>query len=207
MSDPRSRGFSLLETVMALIVMAILAGILVPIVTQYIDDARIARAAGDVKAIAEAIGRFERDLGRYPMFTASSGFLPNSAANVVRLEGPGTAPTATDTTWTSATPTDTDCTAGCTFDLFADQFIVNAPGYPVTSSSAKPFKWKGPYIEVSGDPWGRKYLSNIINAKSTSPNAAFVISAGPDGNVQTSFNPLVGAELTPSGDDILFRIR
>jgi general secretion pathway protein G len=201
------KGYSLLETVMALIVMAILAGILVPIVTQYIEDARIARAASDVRAIAEAIGRFERDLGRFPMFTSSSGFLPNSAANVVRLEGPGTAPTATDTTWTSATPTDTDCAAACTFDLFADQFLSNAPAYPVTSSSAKPFKWKGPYIEVEQDPWGRKYLANIINAKSDSTNAAFVISAGPDGNVQTSFNPVANAALTPSGDDILFRIK
>jgi type II secretory pathway pseudopilin PulG len=193
---------------MALIVMAILTGILVPIVTQYVEDTRIARAASDVKAIAEAIGRFERDLGRYPMFsTYSGGFLPNSTADVVRLEGPGLAPTASDATWTSATPTDTDCASGCTFDLFADQFVSNAPAYPQTTSSARPFKWKGPYLEVDEDPWGRKYLANIINAKSDSPNAAFVISAGPDGVVQTGFNPLVGVELTPLGDDILFRIK
>src|SRR5207237_1280138 len=80
-------------------------------------------------------------------------------------------------------------------------------GYPTTSSTAKPFKWKGPYLEVGADPWGNPYKVNIINCKSGSTDACFVISAGSNNKIETSFNTPKKSTVTPSGDDIVYRIK
>jgi len=193
-------GMTMIEMVVVLGIIAVLAAILTPIVANYIDQSRLARAQSDVRVIGEAISRFESDMGRYPMFTNGSGNLPDSAADVVRLEGPGT--TLTDTSGNT-----TNWVNGSVSDLLADQLLSNAPAYSQTSSLAKPFKWKGPYINPDSDPWGRKYVVNIANAKSTSPYACFVLSAGPDGIVQTSFSIAENSSVSASGDDIIYRIK
>ena len=62
---------------------------------------------------------------------------------------------------------------------------------------------------LTADPWGRKYLVNIINAKTSSTSAVLVVSAGPDGVLQTFFNPLRTSTTYGgvSADDLVFRIR
>src|SRR5438105_14445955 len=94
-------GFTLLEMAVVLSIIGILAAILTPMVSTYIDQSRIARAQNDAKTIGEAIATFEKDVGRYPMFTVGTGLLQDSSADVGRLESPGLAPTATDAFWTS----------------------------------------------------------------------------------------------------------
>lgn len=200
-------GFTLIETVVAMMVIAILAAILIPVVSRYVDDARVAKAQADVKAIAEAIAVFEKDVGRYPLYT-SAATLNDAAANVVRLEGPGAAVSG-PSPWTGATA-DANCVATappCTSDTFDNQLVANTPGYPTSANPGKPFKWKGPYAAVTEDPWGRRYLVNMIKAVSASSSACFVISAGPDGQIQTPFVNPQNASLSPSGDDIIYRIR
>jgi hypothetical protein len=129
---------------------------------------------------------------------------------VVRLEGPGSSPTTTGSSdWTASSGfTDTDCGAGCTFHTMG-VLISNDIGYPTTSSLGKPFKWKGPYMEVTADPWGRKYLVNIINSKTSSTGSVVVVSAGPDGVLQTFFNPLRTTTTLggTTSDDLTYRIR
>jgi len=203
-----NRGFTLLEMAIVLAIIAVLAGILTPVVVNYVQQARITAAQADVNAIRDAITQFEKDMGRYPMFSTGSGALPDSSGDRVRLEGPGNAPTETVVTaWTSATPTDSDCTSGCGVGPLVDQLMTNVPAYPTTTNLAKPFKWKGPYISLQSDPWGNRYLVNIINAKSGSADACFVLSAGPDGRVDTPFNISETSQVAPSGDDIIARIR
>lgn len=194
---------------MVLAITAVLTAVLAPTMVKYVRDARIARAQADVRMIGEAIKKFEKDLARFPMFTAGTGVLPDSAANVVRLQGPGDMPAeATVSAWTAAAPTDGDCSASCTADTLINQLIANGPAYPTSSSPATPFKWNGPYLErIEADPWGNKYLLNIINAKSTSADAVFILSAGPNGRVETAFNIAKTATLQPGGDDIAFRIK
>ena len=98
-----TKGFSLIEMVIALGVIAVLAALLVPLVGTYLEQARIVRAQSDVRTIGDAILKFERDVGRFPMFRSGSGYLPDSSANVVRLEGPGSSPTTTGSSdWTVA---------------------------------------------------------------------------------------------------------
>ncbi|HYR91674.1 MAG TPA: type II secretion system protein GspG [Terriglobia bacterium] len=205
---PQSQGFTLLEIAIVMAIIAVLAGILTPVVMNYVEQARVTAAQADVIAIRDAITRFERDMGRFPMFNTGTGGLPDSSGDRVRLEGPGNAPKETVVSaWTSATPTDSDCTSGCGIGSLVDQLMTNAPAYPTTTNLAKPFKWKGPYISPQADPWGNKYLVNIINAKSGSADACFVLSAGPDGRVDTPFNISETSQAAPTGDDIIARIR
>ncbi len=62
-------------------------------------------------------------------------------------------------------------------------------------------------MDPGSDPWGNRYLVNIINAKRGSADACFVLSAGPDSTVDTSFNISKTAAVAPAGDDIIYRIK
>ena len=202
------RGFTMMEMVIVLAIIGLLAAVLTPMVTNYVDQSRVAKTQSDVRTIGEAIGRFKRDVGRYPMWSTANALLQDSSANVVTLRGPGNLPTEASTTaWTSATPTDADCVTNCQFDQLQNQLLTNAPLYATTSSLAKPFKWKGPYMDSDTDPWGNMYLVNIIHCKSSSSNACFVLSAGPNGKVETPFGISKTTSVSPSGDDILYRMK
>src|SRR5947199_10852655 len=109
----KQRGMTLIEMVVVLGIIAVLAAVLTPVVANYIDQSRLARAQSDVRVIGEAVSRFESDMGPYPMFTSRSGNLPDSAAEVVRLEGPGTS-------LTDPTGTTTNGVNGSVSDLLAE---------------------------------------------------------------------------------------
>jgi len=198
----------MMEVVITLAIIAAFAAILTPILSNYVDQSRMTKAQADVKAIGEAISRFQGDVGVYPMFTTGTGLLQESSANVVTLRSPGNLPTEDSTTaWTSGSPTDSNCTSGCVYDDLQDQLLTNVALYTTSGNLAKPFKWKGPYIDSSTDPWGNMYLVNIINCKSGSTDACFVLSAGPNGKVETPFNNPEASTLTPTNDDIIYRIK
>jgi prepilin-type N-terminal cleavage/methylation domain-containing protein len=206
-------GFTLVEMAIVLVIIAVLVAILTPIVASYVDQARIAKAQDDTRALAEAISRFERDVGRYPMYNPATGFLDDSSANVFRLDGAGASPTDnTGTYWAAASTMSSgmdDCgtTGSCSILATANVLMANIPLYTTNASLAKPFKWKGPYIDVQADPWGNKYLVNIIHCKPSSTFACFVLSAGPNGAVDTQFDISNTSTVTPGGDDILYRIK
>ena len=56
-----ARGFTLVEVTIILMVVSVLSTILLPGIGGYLRDARLARARGDMEAIAESIGRFLAD--------------------------------------------------------------------------------------------------------------------------------------------------
>jgi general secretion pathway protein G len=60
------RGFTILEIVIAIAVLALLAGTIVPMVGSTMADSKRAQAQAEVKAITEAIGRYKLDTGLYP---------------------------------------------------------------------------------------------------------------------------------------------
>jgi Tfp pilus assembly protein PilE len=206
-----------MEMAIVVAAIAVLAAILTPIVASYVDQARIAKAQTDVRAIAEAISRFEQDVGRYPMFSSGSALL-DSNANVAYLSGTASS-AVTDLTspayWSSNAPPALCSPNTCTTSTLASQLVQNGPMYPTTSSLAKPFFWKGPYLDPEQDslgnnfqdPWGHAYYINVINCKSTSNYACFVLSAGPNGEIETSFQISANTSFSASGDDILYRIR
>jgi prepilin-type N-terminal cleavage/methylation domain-containing protein len=201
-SDRNQKGFTLIEVIVAIAVVAILAGIITPSVIKHLDDSKRARAQNDCLVIGSAVASFYKDLGRMP--TANGAGNPN----ITLLVSTGTVPTLGTgiTIWNRAT------TNGTT-DLLSNHLSANTPKsqsawtYPVPPAE---LTWRGPYASsFPSDPWGNRYAVNIGNWSAAYP-AVWVLSAGPDGIVQTAFSPAapaVGTTLTASGDDIVYRLR
>src|SRR6266853_225769 len=81
-----SRGFTLIEMVVVLAVIAILAAILTPIVTSYVERARVNTATNDVKNIAAAVIQFNTDTKIWPIYSSTSGFPADLTANINDVE-------------------------------------------------------------------------------------------------------------------------
>ena len=60
------RGFTLIEAAVAIAVVAILSGIVIPLVVKNMRDSQIARAKNDVQVIAAAIAAQLKDTGVRP---------------------------------------------------------------------------------------------------------------------------------------------
>ena len=67
------RGFTMIEMVVVLAVIAILAAILTPIITSYVDRARLNAASSDLNHIAAATIQFNTDTRVWPRRSASCG--------------------------------------------------------------------------------------------------------------------------------------
>ena len=189
------KGFTLIEVVVILAVIGILAAVLTPMLTSYIDDARQTRAESDVKAIGAAISAFNKDMRTWPIWAS------------------GTATKATDDKYDvlySEAGDDAAVASGKTFDTstngdsLEDQLLTNDPGYPTSGKR----KWRGPYLEsINGDPWGNKYYVNVKYLQpGQSGYAVFVLSAGPNGTIDTDAEQTVTG-FTAGGDDIVYRIK
>jgi prepilin-type N-terminal cleavage/methylation domain-containing protein len=205
-----NRGFTLIEMVVVLAVVAILAAILTPTIAKNINDAKIARANNEVQVIAGAVGSFFKDTGRWPTsdgttLTDTVQLLYTSSGEVPALDS-----TVTDEEyWLS----DASGWSGTLVDTFEHHLVENNPGggatnYPDDTTSPKPeLRWKGPYItELKADPWGNQYSCNIWYTFNTTTNAVGVWSAGPNRIANTSAIQAATA-VTIGGDDILYRIQ
>jgi prepilin-type N-terminal cleavage/methylation domain-containing protein len=199
MNKSRAKGFTLIEVIVAIAVVALLAGIITPSVIKHLDDSKRARAKNDALVIGAAAASFYKDVGRWPTKSAPAAY------NLILVVGDGNTPTAAGAAanWGLAT-------TAANADLLAYHLISNQPknavanAYPVAGESA----WRGPYQPtLPPDPWGNRYAVNIGNTAGA--NAVWVLSAGPDGIIQTPFNQAIPANgvLTTTGDDIGFRMK
>ena len=78
MAQRREEGFTLIEAAVAIAVVAILSGIIAPLVVKNIKDSQVARARNDVQIIAGAIGSQYKDTGSRP-----TGAGPNASTGTV----------------------------------------------------------------------------------------------------------------------------
>lgn len=62
----RSRGFTLIEVMVVIVIIAILAALIVPKVMSRPDEARVAAARQDIGAITQALKLYKLDNMRYP---------------------------------------------------------------------------------------------------------------------------------------------
>ena len=61
-----TRGFTLIEIIVAVALVAILSAAIAPNVLNNIAQGRLTRAKSDVQSIAQAIQMFKNDVGAYP---------------------------------------------------------------------------------------------------------------------------------------------
>jgi general secretion pathway protein G len=174
-------GFTLIEVIVIVAILAILAGILAPMIFSQIDEAKLARAEADAKSISSALLTFRKDLGVWPNLSGAG-----CAENTTLLKGQGNLP---------------QDLAAMAYDssgqiLMSDVLSVdNEECYNVAL-------YKGPYMgTVTADPWGNAYII-AANQFSIDGSPAFVLSAGPNGTVET---PVFA--VSTLGDDIGVRVK
>ena len=62
----RSRGFTLIEIMVVVVILAVLGALVVPRVLENVDKARAARAQSDIRAIETALDLYRLDNYKYP---------------------------------------------------------------------------------------------------------------------------------------------
>lgn len=172
-----NKGFTLIEVIVVAGIIAVLAGILVPLIFKEIDESKITRAAADVKSISTALIVLKKDTGQWPVSASCE-------PTVTLLHGNGTIPS-----FSAAANWDQSA-----FNLF--DYYLNTD-----DNGCWPTTWKGPYMaRVNADPWGNAYVSNASEFLTT--GNVWIISAGPNGIVDTGRG---ADDVTP--DDIGIRIK
>jgi prepilin-type N-terminal cleavage/methylation domain-containing protein len=191
----KAAGFTLMEMAIVLAIISILAAVLTPVVLNYVDQARIARATADVKTIADAIRLYQRDTARYPVYSNMTQAVADTPA-AAELVGPGAVPTPTGN-WSSFTTT-TDLSMSLNQNLLGLS----------TSAQVGKVAYRGPYIgSLDSDPWGNRYVVTATNLKVASTYWAFAISAGPNGVLDTNPSQSNTGSFMVAGDDLVAIIK
>ena len=194
---PRS-GFTFLELIAVIAALALLAGVVAPVVTGDIDIAKLQRAQAETEAIADALANFQATVGAWPTMDGN-GRLDRLLVLITGTQIPSRNPyTRGHAFWRWA--------RGSRGDLLGHHLVANSPRgqqsrqYPTAGAAA----WLGPYLDTSPlDPWGRPYIVNVIASYSNNASRhrrLWVMSAGPDGQFQTSAN--AGLNDDVAGDDV-----
>jgi len=173
------KGFTLIEVLVVAGIIGVLAGILVPMIFDRVEDAKLSRAEADVKSIASAVLLFHKDTGSWP-FSNTNG-APTQYFERLDSSNSGD-PGYTGCSWPNGQ-----------YDTFYNHLTVNTRNYS---------GWAGPYIEtVEADPWGNEY--RLWSRGFTNANEhAWVVSAGPNGNIETDETASV-----PGGDDLAMMLK
>lgn len=178
------KGFTLVEAAVAIGVVAVLAGIIIPLVLKNLNDARRARARNDINVIVAALASEMRDTGSRPTGAAgagpggcqgagdvvwqSSGHLPNAVGGAALLAG---------------------VPAGQTFgNLLAAPPGAAANALFGLAPVGREFAYRGPYLGMDmarkADPWGNAYLILGYNANGQAQRSPiWVVSAGEAGTL------------------------
>jgi len=189
-----NRGFTLIEVVVVAAIIAILAGILVPMIFNQIDEAKKARALSECRSISNAVLMFRKDTTRWPFF------MPGDCTQTyTTIQGGGTtAPLDNPTgSW------------GISLNDIALGLILNLPGIqPPVAQSCYNGKAQTYLLQAEPDPWGNQYVINAANFAGTDP--VWAITAGPSRCPDTSVSsPSLNDAQSTCGpaDDIGIRIK
>jgi len=84
----RSRGFTLVEMLLVLMILSLLAAIVYPRITQHHKAAQIAATKVQLKAFEQALGMYELNTGHFPQGRDGLLELVNRPANSPNWNGP-----------------------------------------------------------------------------------------------------------------------
>ncbi len=205
----KSRGFTLIEIVVVLAIIAVIAAFLTPMLFDYLKESKVIRGKADVRNIAAAITNFNRDMGVWPVYKDAPLKGANATVLVLVTDGNDATLDAAAGTWNY-----TWGVAGDTYQylkgvLHDGKFATGAATY--IAEVKKPNEWKGPYMtDFKADPWGNKYYVSTEGLTPGSTKAVFVLSAGPNGLIETKVQQEAtggATTFTVIGDDIVYRIR
>ncbi len=222
----KNAGFTLIEVIVAVGIVAILSAAVAVSVVKYLNDGRIARAASDSQTIGTAVMAFMKDTGKWPV--SNDGNI-NDAGEVSRLVGlargdVGNAAMIPDGAGTAVGDGNWDGGgSGGTAAAMEDMLILNqdadtVPLYAVSQTAPVRQGWNGPYIDsIPLDPWGNPYVCNIryapggsvggVTPAEEATHAVFVLSAGPNALFETSFDDATAlGNAGVGGDDIGFLV-
>ncbi|MGF1573967.1 MAG: prepilin-type N-terminal cleavage/methylation domain-containing protein [Sumerlaeia bacterium] len=176
----RKRGFSILELLIAVIIIGILAAILIPLIASRTQAARIASAESDLDRIGSALDQFAIDTGYYPRLFLLND-VPGPARGVIKSNPDGQIYDSTQSL----------LTAGYYFENIDNNLFISTTGDTSGEFVGNPtnsilidrlilneteFNYNGPYINwqkdfnaypawgtaapdgLPDDPWGNNYL-------------------------------------------------
>ena len=208
-----SKGFTLIEIIVAVALVAILSAAVAPSVLNNIAQGRYARAQSDVQAIASSVMRFKSDTGVYPRLHnprnadtigAAIDFLASGGANFPAASTNGVWPTSFTAGVVQAS------TQSIGNHLIFGMEDLTADSYPRAATPDDPAStgFRSGYISADQlDPWGNCYLVNVA-ALGIAGQTVWVLSAGPNGIAETDVLVTgTGAAAAIVGDDIGFRIQ
>lgn len=87
-TDGVRRGFTLLELMVVLLILALLASIAAPRVTTYLRKAKVQTAKIQVDALSSAVDSFHLDMGRFPSSQEGLRALMKRPADASSWDGP-----------------------------------------------------------------------------------------------------------------------
>jgi type II secretory pathway pseudopilin PulG len=192
------RGITLVEATIVLTVAAILAAAAAPVASRTLDRAKLARAADDTTAIKTAIDNMITEISFTPFTTNGT----NGGTTVQMLVSDGDTPRTLGAGGAAQWDDPVNPAAAQPVDFLERHLVTNTPGYSTAGANA----WRGAYIStpIDPDPWGNRYAVNALHLRTTTTNDVFVLSSGPDEEINTAFT-VNGA--TPGGDDIIAVVR
>jgi len=183
------KGFTLLEILIVVAIIAVLTAVLVPIAVNQMEKADITRAWSDVNAIATAVTNFRSDTKEFPTRNSSG------TQNWVSVLFSGTSWASHGETFASTV------NYGTNWDRMYFHFNLNDSDRYAAWDTTTLIGWHGPYLDKDPmDPWGHMY---ILSTKAmTQPGSgttfySWILSAGPNGQFET--DDIVN---TLHGDDI-----
>ena len=194
------RGFTLIEVMVVLSIIAILGVVLVPSILKNINDSKIAKAKNDVSSIGKVMIQCRDDMGYWPVVDRNGnrvrlliGTSPDPDTSLIPSSNSGIS------SW-NRTPNES---------LWWELVNVNNS---YTKRDPNPHNlpsWRGPYLtEIKLDPWGMPYLINAeyLHGAASPDNTkkVWVISAGTNKLMDTNFE---GTSLQPGEDDIGYSIQ
>lgn len=201
------KGVTLIEATIVLAVATVLISAMAPVASRTVTTARLSRAVEDTDAIALAIGNFLTDFTTFTPFT-TTGASGGTTVQVLVSDGDTPRANVGGTEWDEPVSA-----SGTVVDFLERHLVTNAPitsgSYNTASCSpvsAPTNCWRGAYLNapVDSDPWGNRYAVNTQYLRATTANDVFVLSSGPDEEIDTAF-AVNGA--IPGDDDIISVIR